>query len=469
MSVSETQIVTAGGGSTSDDDEEEDENLKENKRRRLDANFLIDGMDEYQTAALLDIDHGENVFLTGSGGCGKTFLLKRLKDYLFAHPDRHCAITSTTGVTALLVGGRTVASFFGFGVREGTPEEMWESVRKKSYLRKRFKSLTLIVIDEISMLSAQTLSSIDYVLRKFRRRNDQPFGGIQMVLCGDFLQLEPVKGDFAFRSPVWDTLNLKYHLLKGSHRQAADIEFIECLREVRIGKVSTYVRNTLKERLNAELNLPRGMVAAELYSRRADADRANDVHLLSLKDAEEQVYHAKLNCKRLGNLQESAKQHVEANIVKNMVTPQKVTLRVGAQVMLTFNLDLAKGLANGSMGVVQSFDADGFPVILFSEGEERTIRPHTWQIDDLVDRYIYTYEQVPLILAWAITTHKAQGATLDYAAIKLDSSMFANGMAYVALSRVRGLKYFTLKTFEIGSIRVSNVALSFYEEKQLLY
>lgn len=443
--------------------------------------FLFADMDEWQCAALRDIADGHNVFLTGSGGCGKTFLLRRLHDWLKMQPHREAAITSTTGITALLIHGRTVASFFGFGVKDGTPNEMWEHVRKKKYLRDRFKKLTILVVDEISMLAAQTLTCMDFVMRKFRRRNEHPFGGVQMVLCGDFLQLEPVKGDFAFKADVWNMMNLRYHLLRGGHRQSGDTIFAEILAEVRQGNLSALGRNLLKERVAAPLNIPHGMHAAELFSRRIEAQRANDVYLESLDAATEKMFHATLVWVTYGNLSgpqnKIAQQATEKMLLNNMITPEELKLRVGAQVMLTSNLDLKRGLANGSLGIVIDFlaaDEDGtsesvaYPMVKFANGVTLLVTPHTWAYEDVTDRFKIEIKQVPLMLARAITVHKSQGATLDFASIKLDNSMFCHGMAYVALSRVRSLDTLTLETFQTGAIQTSVEALDFYKRHNLL-
>lgn len=446
---------------------------------------LLEGMDEYQKKALEDIArHKKNVFLTGAGGCGKTYLILRLHDWLMHAKYERGAITSTTGVTALLVQGRTVSSFFGFGINECAPADMWEKhVKKNKFVRENISPLTMLVIDEVSMLSAQQLECIEYVMRQIKKRNSHLFGGVQMILCGDFLQLEPVKGQFCFKSPVWQNLNLQYHCLRGGHRQAQDELYRRVLADVRQGEMSALVRNVLGERVAKDIeDLPPGIIPTELYSRRVEAEKANLTYLEAL-EGDDHTYEASLQWVRRGRISDKGVEMVEKMVRKNMITPSTLMLKVGAQVMLTCNLDLDDNLANGSLGIVESFeqrtrtDEDTgeeikygplYPRVKFSNGSTRLIWSHTWKFQDLIDKYFITFDQVPLLLAWACTTHKVQGCTLDFASIKMDNSMFANGMAYVALSRVRGLKYVTLQKFQTGSVRTSNEALMFYKQNNLL-
>jgi len=444
---------------------------------------LFDQLDQWQTFALKSIIEGKNVFITGPGGCGKTWLLRRVHRYMAGHKFKQGAITSMTGVTSLLVQGKTFASFFGFGVSEGDGEMMWEVVRKKSYLRKRFKSLSMLVIDEVSMLSSQMFEAASYVCQKFRA-NGAPFGGIQVILCGDFSQLPPVQGLYAFTSDLWKKdLDLVYCELFGNHRQSSDAAFHLLLNLVRIGDVNVFVRNLLKERVDAVLDLPLGVEAAELTSRRVDATKLNMERLEKLDASQEKVYHAIFTWRKRGELNQVAADTVEKGIRKNMVTPGELPLRIGAQVMLTYNMDVGAGLVNGSLGVVIGYKlAAGFatasppipamdcPVVRFgtrAKTVEVVVQPHQWTQQDLVDKTVCVYEQIPLMLAWAYTVYKSQGTTLDWVKVKLDRGMFADGMAYVALSRAQRLEGLTLAAFQPDAIQTSKMVLDFYAEHQL--
>lgn len=445
--------------------------------------------DEYQKGAFKDIVNGHSVFLTGAGGCGKTFLLRDVHFHFAQHKYRTAAFTSMTGVTAIMISGKTFASFFGFGIEEGDKTKMWELVRKKAYLAKRFRSLSALVIDEVSMLSAEQLEAASYVAGMFRKSPHVPFGGLQVILCGDFSQLPPIGGAYAFLSPLWDQLNLRYHELKGNHRQSSDIGFYMMLNSVRVGNVDTYVRNTLKERVDAVLDLPEGVETAELTSRRDDAQKINEDRLMALDASTEQCYFARFTWLDRGTLTEAAASTVEKQIRKNMVTPPQLRLRQGALVMLTCNLDLANELGNGSMGVVKEFREAGsrdgakiviappeanatsgstkYPVVEFSGGRQVHILPHTWTKTELTDGSTSSYAQVPLILAYAITVHRSQGSTVEWVSMKLDRSCFADGMAYVALSRARSLKGIQIKAFHPESIQTSPHVLEFYRKHRL--
>ena len=405
--------------------------------------------DEYQAAAFRDIVNGHSVFITGAGGCGKTFLLRDVHYYLRTHKYQKGAMTSMTGVTAMMINGKTFSSFFGFGIEEGDKHKMWECVRKKAYLGKRFRELSVIVIDEISMLSAEMLEAASHVAAMFRKNPQKPFGGLQVILCGDFSQLPPINGAYAFLSPLWDEMNLRYHELKGNHRQSTDIGFYMMLNSVRVGNVDTYVRNTLKERVNAKLDVPEGVEPAELTSRRIEAQNINEARLQKLDAATEQTYIAKFEWTDRGTLTQAAAATVEKQTLKNMVTPPVVKLRTGALVMLTCNLDLARDLGNGSIGVVKGFaavpsaveaasatsDAASkpnvvYPIVEFTNKRCMHITPHKWAKTDVSDHSTSVYEQVPLILAYALTTHKCvAGDTLvstDCGLIKMEDLCAGN-------------------------------------------
>ncbi len=446
---------------------------------RMDKNDEISwasGLDEYQRAAYeAIIVERRNVFITGAGGCGKTYLIKKLVEY-YSTPSfgvRKLAVLSTTGVTALMIDGRTFASFFGFGIMDESREYMWKMVKGRRYLRTRMREIDVLVIDEISMLSATQFESASYVCQMFRNDQEKPFGGIQIVLCGDFSQLPPVKGAFVFRSAVWNELGLRYCELLGNHRQRDDYAFHLLLNKVRRGNIDTYVRNVLKERVGATFK--EGVRPTELCSRRDYAERCNLVHLNQLEPGTERTYHAQIEWRNRGTLSDKAAETREKMVRKSSVTPDELRLRTGALVMLTYNMDLGRGLANGSLGEVVRFERDSsdveHPVVKFfdlKDDEELVVKEKSWARRDVLDKSVLNYTQVPLILAWAITIHKSQGATLNYVKIKLDKTLFTDGQAYVALSRCRTLEGITLDAFQAASIKTNNLVVDFYDEHALL-
>lgn len=465
---------------------------------------LDEKLDQWQLGAMRDILQQRSVFITGSAGNGKSHLIQTLHAYAAA-ALKPCAVTSMTGVTALHIGGETLARFMSFGVMEGDGPTLWAHVSKNKhlkYVKQRMMNVTMIVIDEISMLSADMFEAVSYVLAKMRDQiphtaGGAPFGGVQMILCGDFSQLPPVKGHYAFLSPLWERMaspgadglpGLAVHELKGSHRQSDDVAFYMLLNSVRIGEVTTLVRNCLKERVGAKLNLPEGVLPSELTSRRDAAQQINLEHIAKLPVETEHKYDAKFTWTK-GRLSEAARKMQEDIVRKNMITPAELVLRTGAQVMLTSNLDLSSKLANGSRGVVVGFGpaataaasppvppapAGGkvtppveYPRVLFTTGVEMVVGPHKWKNENSVERTCLVYEQVPLAPAYAVTVHKSQGCTLDAVSMAIDSSMFCEGSAYVALSRVRSLSGMTLTSFNPNSIRTSSLVTEFYRKHGL--
>ncbi len=484
---------------------------------------LDERLDQWQLGAMRDILQQHHVFITGSAGNGKSHLIQTLHAYCAA-ALKPCAVTSMTGVTALHIGGETLARFMSFGVAEGDGPTLWAHVSKNKhlkYVKQRMMNVSMIVIDEISMLSAETFEAVSYVLAKLRDQlphtsGGKPFGGVQMIFCGDFSQLPPVKGHYAFLSPLWDQmvsgrdgsgapgagggpLGMAIHELKGSHRQSDDVAFYMLLNSVRVGEITTLVRNCLKSRVGAKLELPDGVLPSELTSRRDAAAQINLEHIAKLPADTEHKYDAKFTWTR-GRLTEAARKMHEDIVRKNMITPAELVLRTGAQVMLTSNLDLSSKLANGSRGVVVGFGAASgtspssvpqaaapaaasaaakkagtkevpppveYPRVLFTTGLEMVITPNKWKNENAVEHTCLVYEQVPLAPAYAVTVHKSQGCTLDAVSMAIDSSMFCDGSAYVALSRVRSLKGMTLTSFNPNSIRTSSLVTEFYRKHGL--
>lgn len=438
-------------------------------------------LDSYQQQAFAAVMKMRNVFVTGSGGCGKSHFIRQLVAWLEGRRRRKVAIVTPTGVTAVLIGGRTFASYFGFGVQSLSPPAMWNLIKAKKHVLKRLRAVSVLIFDEISMVSAELLDAANYCCQMARNRApNAPFGGIQLVVCGDFSQLPPVQGRFAFHAQCWPTLQLRYVELLGNHRQASDELFHRVLHDVRRGIASQLVRNALKSRVRAPLEDPRAK-PTELCSRRADAERINAAHLQQLPADTERTFEAKFKWSLKGSMYPDAVKAREEQIAKNMVTPPLLRLRLGALVMLTCNLDLEEGLANGSTGEVVSFDGDdGEPVVRFFVANDRSgksgyvqrkISRNRWECVDRAatpPTRVY-YVQVPLLLCYAITIHKAQGATLDYVRLRVDATLTAEGQAYVALSRCRTLKGIVLSSdFQASSIKMSDEVIAFYKEHNLL-
>ncbi|XP_044252471.1 ATP-dependent DNA helicase PIF1 [Tribolium madens] len=392
---------------------------------------------------------GRNVFFTGSAGTGKSYLLKRI---IGALPPDVTAATASTGVAACHIGGITLHQFAGIGTGEATLERSIElASRPGTYtIWRRCKHL---IIDEISMVDGAYFEKIETIARKIRR-NDQPFGGIQLILCGDFFQLPPVsKGKnpikFCFETEAWSRCHLSSYELKKVHRQNDD-EFIKILNCVRIGQIPEDMATKLAEtsRQNIEKN---GILATRLCSHTAEANTINESKLDALS-GEKQVFTS-----------EDSPPHLKKLLDQQTPIPHKLELKVGAQVMLLKNINIATGLVNGARGVVKSFEGD-FPVVQF-RNREYTAKPERWCIKTATGAMI-TRKQVPLKLAWAFSIHKSQGLTLDCVEMSL-GKVFEAGQAYVALSRAQSLDTLRVLGFKASQAWANKKVLDFYRSLNL--
>lgn len=462
-------------------------------------------LDQWQSAAFTDIFSGVSLFLTGAAGNGKSHLIRIVADVL-REEEAHYAITSTTGIAAVQISGETLARFTHTGVMDGTGAQIWSRMRVKTKemraLRFKLKTLQLLVIDEVSMLSAEMFEAVSYILSQLRD-NTAPFGGVQVILCGDFSQLSPVKGDYAFKAPLWKSMQLVIHELRGNHRQDHDIQYQRILNSVRRGEITPDVCAMLQARVNAPLQLAAGVQPAELTTRRLDAQTINEARIALLPPDPEYTYTATVHVETLDDSVDEAQKKALADSMKNdMITPPEYKLRIGTQVMLTANLDVGSGLANGSMGYVTGFrktqklklkqvekdaeEGDGsegpvelesesesegldvyVPFVTFSNGLKMTIQEHTWVNDNNKCGSTVHYRQVPLLPAFAITIHKSQGSTLDAVKLSLTGRVVGNGAAYVALSRVRNVNSLLLTAFHPSAIKTSPDVISFYKEHGL--
>lgn len=393
-----------------------------------------------QSDALKILKTGANIFLTGAPGAGKTYVLNQYIEYLKEH-DINPAVTASTGIAATHIGGVTIHSWSGVGVKQNLTDWDVDEIESKKYLWSRYEKTKVLIIDEISMLSADILNSVNKVCKAFKR-NNLPFGGMQVVLVGDFFQLPPItdKGQevkFAFESTAWKELNPLILYLTEQHRQEDDA-LLSILDRIRRGDVEEEFEE-LRDRLEAEFE---DLVShTKLYTHNADVDNINASHLEKL-DSDE--YYFEMNSKGKAN-------HVE-RLKESCLSPENLCLKIGAVVMCTKN-NFEAGYVNGTLGEIIDFDKDtGYPIIVTNHGKEIIIEPTSWNIED-GDKIIASISQIPLRLAWAITVHKSQGMSLDAAEIDL-SKAFEYGQGYVALSRVRTLDGLKLLGFNPSALMV---------------
>ncbi len=397
-----------------------------------------------QEVAFRVLKSGANVFLTGSAGSGKTHLLNRYIRYLRVR-NAKVAVTASTGIAATHIGGMTVHSWCGLGIRREVLEADLDAIAKKKPVRNRVAQTRVLIIDEISMLSAGTLTCIDRILRHFKK-SALPFGGIQVVFAGDFFQLPPVDRDdlpakqkLAFMAPIWLGVDPKICYLTESHRHADD-DLLRLLNEIRSGEVSAACRDALAQKTR-EWDARSGEGGVKLYSHKDDVDM-NNAHELDKLPGEVRHFAAKTT----GN------PVVLDSLRKYVMAPEDLQLKNKAQVMFVKNSP-DQGYMNGTLGSVVRFGDKGWPVVKTVGGEMVTAKPAVWSVLDEQGESVASYIQVPLRLAWAITVHKSQGMTLDRATMNL-SRAFELGQGYVALSRVKTWDGLRLVDFNERALQV---------------
>ena len=380
-----------------------------------------------QETALHIMKTGKNVFLTGAPGSGKTYTLNAYLDYLKKH-GIDVAITAPTGIAASHIGGTTLHSFFGIGIKESLSQYDIENLTEKKYIWDRLKNLKVLVIDEVSMLSPALFESIDAVLKTFKFSHEA-FGGIQVILVGDFFQLPPISKNterkkFIFQTDVWDDLNLATCYLETAHRHHHDTLFLDILNEIRNGSVSENTMNHFRARYKKD---PENVSQiTKLYTHNMDVDAIN-IQELEKINSPLKKYLAHTT---------GPKKWVERIFESSLVIPN-LSLKKGALVFFIKN-NYEKGYINGTLGTVIDFDVFDIPIIETRDGKHIKAERMEWNHTDHDGKILGTVKQIPLRLAWAITIHKSQGMTLDAAEIDL-SRAFEPGQGYVALSRITSI------------------------------
>lgn len=446
------------------------------------SNLLVQLTDE-QKYVLKAIKDGHNVFFTGSGGVGKSFLINLIRKSL---PSDTCFVTASTGVAASLIGGITLHAFAGIGTatsntayktknssseekeadqEEEREEEEQDETYLKSVLEKVLKSKDKVnnwkkckhlIIDEISMVDGDFFDTTEWLARQVKK-NDLPFGGIQLILCGDFFQLPPVsrfgerRKKFCFQSNAWNKC-IEVNMLLSKVKRQVDSEFIQMLEEIRYGKCSKKTVQLLENNKNKTFS-DKGILPTKLCTHKDDVEFINKKELESIAH-KSNVYKAiddgdAFNNTKLLNILCPAKQELE--------------LKLNAQVMLIKNLDVGNNLVNGSRGCVVGFTEHKLPIVRFLNGNEITIKYDSWSYNLNAFGQTLVRKQIPLLTAWAISIHKSQGVTLDCVEISL-SRVFEYGQAYVALSRAKSLEYLSILDFDVSAIKANRDVIDFYEK-----
>ena len=418
---------------------------------------------------------GENVFMTGPGGTGKSHVIKTLHETVGksmtvakGRPFR-IAITALTGCAALLLNdGKTLHSWSGIGLGKDPVEDLLFRIRRNGRAKKNWVVYDLLVIDEISMATGALLETLDAVA-KAMRRSSKPFGGLQLLFSGDFYQLPPVTKTgsfacpgvgratvFAFESPLWPVLVPTSVVLTDMHRQS-DPVFQRILGEARIGALTPESLTILRSRRGLDWQSLK-IRPTLLFPRNSEVDALNDANIRALKGPKHS-FPVKTVGASPKQLNDPVFQRALASLDRDAPYKVDLELAVDAQVMLLHNLNPAAGLVNGSRGVVVDFDAAGLPLVEFLNGVRIPIPPHLWTLEGHKD---CGREQLPLRLAWACTIHKAQGATLDSALIDVGDNTFEAGQAYVALSRVKSLDSLYIHALKADAFWTHSQVTDFY-------
>ena len=401
-----------------------------------------------QEKALALLKSGRNIFLTGSAGTGKTYVLNQFTQHL-QDANINVAITASTGIAATHIKGSTIHSWTGIGIKQLLTEKDLRNLKKKKYLRDQFDKVKVLIIDEISMLHKDQLNSINQVLT-YCKENNEAFGGVQIVLCGDFFQLPPIgkygersSDKFSFMSTAWQNANFNICYLTKQFRQN-DNSLGSVLEEIRSGNVTQESIEVLKNAANTTFES--GIEPTKLYTPNEDVDFMNNTHLADLP-GKSRFFKAKTSGDK-----------ALITVLKNTVLTQNdMPLRIGAKVMFVKN-NVEKGYINGTLGEIIKYSSVGIPVVKTLDNEKITASPEEWSVDDEKGNALASYKQIPLRLAWAITVHKSQGMTLDAAELDLGRT-FERGQGYVALSRLRDIDRLRLLNFNSVSLMVDALAM----------
>jgi len=465
-------------------------------------------LSEEQQAILDLVLEGKSVFFTGSAGTGKTVLLREIIQKLRGDLGRCIAITASTGIASVHIGGSTLHSFAGVGLGSEPAEKLFWKVRNQKEAKDRWEQTRTLIIDEISMIDGVLFDKLEYVARKIRN-SDAPFGGIQLVICGDFFQLPPVPDTidgikrpplFAFEARCWDRCIPYLVTLTKVFRQK-DSSFVDMLNEMRLGRLAGPTVEKFKN-LSREVEYSDDIKPTELFPLRKEVEDAN-MHRLRALELPQHPYIAR-DFPGFDSKKQIVPMKTAKKLLDHLVAPEKLFLRLGAQVMLIKNMRQGQ-LVNGSIGKVIAFEAIGqsqfevakvetdrksknepvlhqvepekilqattttattaaapgstsqqsppsWPVVKFENGITLLCAPVAFTVLNSLGSVEAQRDQVPLILAWALSIHKSQGQTLKRVKVNLHR-VFEKGQAYVALSRATSLERLQILHFKSNTVK----------------
>jgi ATP-dependent DNA helicase PIF1 len=430
-----------------------------------------------QTQAMQVFQEGGNMFLTGPGGTGKTALIRKMVDFCKTN-GKKIQVCALTGCASVLLNcqAKTVHSWAGIGLANGDADFIVKRVATNKYKAAAWKKIDVLIIDEVSMMSQKIFEILDCVGRAVRK-NTRPFGGLQVIFSGDFYQLPPVDDKqnedpaasaFCFESPNWSATFPVIVQLKNIFRQTDQV-YTGILNQIRVGKLFKSALDTLTPHIGK--TLPSTFIPTILLPRRRDAELINAAELEKLPSEKKtymlsraEMLPEKAQQTPKGQEQISAEQReMEYTfLANNIMADKEIVLKKGAQVMCIANIDMesTEPIVNGSQGIIVDF-VGNLPLVQFNNGVRRTVGYHTWSSESFPSIGV---KQIPLIYAWAITIHKAQGVSLDMAQIDAGSNIFECGQTYVALSRIKSLEGLYLTAFNPQKIKVNKKVQEYYKK-----
>ena len=424
---------------------------------------------------------GHNIFITGPGGSGKTALIRKI--YADANARfKDIRVTALTGCAAVLLNckAQTLHSWAHIGLGNGTLEQLVTKIKKNKFSKNTWRETNILVVDEISMLSLKLFNMLNEI-GKAVRNNSKPFGGIQLIFSGDFYQLPPV-GDylepdtqrFCFESDDWNSVfhrDCQIQLIK-IFRQTDEI-YSTILNQIREGKIKRKSNDLLLQYVDRKYAPNLVAEPTKLFPTRNKVEQINNQKMTSLQ-SEEREYSIKYlkDLEITKSEREIRLQYTERDIqaeldflAGNLLCDKLIKLKIGSQVMCVINIKSSENdtlICNGSQGIIVAYcNITGCPRVKYNNGIEYTMTRNVWASDKIPGIGV---SQVPLILAWALTIHKCQGATLDTAEIDVGSGIFECGQTYVALSRVKSLDGLYLTSFDATRIRINKKVKVYYEE-----
>jgi ATP-dependent DNA helicase PIF1 len=447
-------------------------------------------LSEEQQLAIEYALSGKNVFITGSAGVGKSFLVYYLAREL-KEKKKNVVITASTGMAAYVMDNMasTLHSFAKIGIGQDSLQYLKKTHGDSNWFQFYWAKVDILIIDEISMLDPLYFDKLEQLVRYTRSKTRRlhsichlPFGGIQIICVGDFLQLPPVRNrdanaldpEFCFELPIWDRLfenNQNTIELTKPFRQQ-DKEFIGHLNLVRYGKIPKDTIDYFVKHANPDKTFKDRIEPTYLTSLNVNVNEFNDKKMKELKTPsvmfKGKAFYVQ-NVAKGRKPDEKRKENLLKEVQKN-APAEDLELKIGAQVLLAYNCDVPNGLVNGSRGIVTNFvwegeaaERDHFPVVEF-ERKSIVVKHHIWKLKDTNGSGEAHYKQIPLRLAYALSIHRSQGTTIDRLKVRLDNTVFENHQSYTAISRAKNVEGLVLEKFDPTSIKVHPKALEFYQK-----